>query len=311
MIRRILPVLLFAWLMPATAGGQYLVWKDTAVLVNLKNPVDPGASYIKYRLTQELEYSFTFANMLFLNWQQGSNKNQVTLLQNIKYRSQVSNTRNFNINTSFVHDLGIQFFFDSITRFQPDENTLDTRIEYRILPNLTFTVFTNLATRLFNGYDYSSDQHGNLVKSLNSSLFTPLLYTFSGGFEWTIPRTGLISLGLSSGKLTVILNKEVYEKSGISEFYGVPKEKRLILEYGLSMHLLVDRDFLKRVHWNCDVMIFKNFQKPIDLVMKNLIGIRISKFFRTCLQTRLCYEKEVSKCLQVENVISLGFYFQL
>ena len=111
-------VLLCTWLMSAIGGGQNLVWKDTVVLVAIQNPADTAISPVRFSITQDLEYSFTCANMFFLNWQQDNGKNQVSLLQNIKYQSQFNNTRNFFINTTFVHDLGVQFFFDSISRFQ-------------------------------------------------------------------------------------------------------------------------------------------------------------------------------------------------
>ncbi|MEI7500323.1 MAG: DUF3078 domain-containing protein [Bacteroidota bacterium] len=304
-------VLLWVWLMSAIGGGQSLMLKDTLILVALKNLDVNGLSLVKFCFTQDLEYSFTFSNILFLNWQQGNSNSQFSLLQRIKYRSQLNNTRNFTISTSFVHNLGIQFYFDSISRFQPDENTLDTRIEIRLRKNITFSLTSNLSTRLFNAYDYSSDQTGSLLKTLNSSFLTPLLCTFSAGLALTVPRVGMISLGLSAAKLTFIGNREIYTQNDILEFYGVPKEKRFVFEYGLSMHLLVDKNFLKRFQWNCDLLIFKNYEKPVDLVMKNLIGVRLNKFLKTSIQTRLFYEKQVSKSIQVENLVSLGFYFNL
>jgi hypothetical protein len=140
---------------------------------------------------------------------------------------------------------------------------------------------------------------------------TPLLWTFSTGLGWNLPKVGVVSLGLSSAKFTWIYNRDVFEPPGVLEFYGVPREKRFIFEYGLGMHLLVDKTILKFVHWNCDLQIFKNYQKPVDLIMKNLIAIRVSKFLKATIQTRLYYEKDVSRNIQVENLVSLGFYFDL
>lgn len=302
-------VLLCTWLMSLIGGGQNLVWKDTVALVFLKNPADPGISLVKFCFSQNLEYSFTFSNMLFLNWQRGNSNSQASFQQQLKYRLQLNNTRNFTINTSFVHNLGVQFFFDSITRFQPDENTMDTRIEIRIRKNVTFSVLSNLTTRLFNEYDYSSCQASTLLKTLNSSFLTPLLCTFSAGFGWTVPRFGTLSLGLSAAKFTWIRNREIYDQQDILEFYGVPKNKSYLFEYGLSIHLMIDKNFLNRVQWNCDVLIFKNYKKPADLIMKNLLGIRINKFLKASIQTRLYYEEEKSKNVQIENLISIGFYF--
>jgi len=304
-------ILLCAWLMSVTGGGQNLVWKDSVVLVTLNSPADPGISLVKFRLTQDMEYSFTFANILFLNWQQGDHTNLVSLLHHLKYRSQVSNDRNVIIRNSFMHDLGIQYFFDSVSRFQPDENTLNTQVEVRIGKNIAFSVFSNITTRIFNSYLYATDPAGNLLKTLSASFLTPLLWTLSTGLGWSFPKIGTLNLGLSAAKLTWIHNRKVYEKPEVEEFYGVPREKSYVFEYGLSVHLLVDKNFLKCVHWNCDLLVFKNYEKPVDLMMKNLIGIRINKFLKTSIQTRLYYENDVSRSIQVENIVSLGFYFNL
>lgn len=289
--------------------GQVVLLKDTMVLATIENPFDPGISPLKFRLTQDIEYSISFSNLLFINWQRISGDNQAALFQYIKYKTKLNDARSLTISTSFVHNLGIQVFFDSISRFQPDENVMDTRIDIRIQKDLSLTVLSNVSTRLFNAYDYSSDTAGDLMRTLRAAFLTPLLCTFSAGLGWTVLRYGTLTLGLSAAKLTVIRNKEVYDELGISEFYGVPRDKNHSLEYGLSLHLMVDKKFSERFHWTCDALVFKNYKKPIDIVIKNLIGIRINKFLKTSIQTRLLYEEQVSKCLQVENLITIGFFY--
>ena len=304
-------VLVCALLLSANGEGQSLVRLDSLTLFNLANLTGSGISPVRFRLAGDLEYSLSCTNLLFLNWQQGDNANIFSLLHRIRYRSQFSNDRNLKISNSFVHDLGIQYFFDSISRFQPDENTIDTRVEVIIRKNLTFSLLSNLTTRLFNSYLYVTGPNGNLLKTLMASFLTPLQWTFSAGFSLIFPQPCVLTLGLSASKFTWIRDREVYKQQDITEFFGVPQNKRFVLEYGLSMHLLIDKDVLKQVHWNCDVLLFQNFKKPVDLIMKNLVGIRINKFLKGTFQTRLYYEEEVSRRLQVENMVSIGFSFQL
>jgi hypothetical protein len=304
-------VLMGAWLFSAIGVGQNLVWHDSTVLLRLQNPIEPGATLVKFRFTQELEYSVTLSNMLFLNWHKGNGSNQAAFLHRVNYRSKLNHSGNFSISASFNHILGIQFFFDSISRFQPDENTLDTRIEIRLRKNIAFSVLSNLTTRLFNGWDYSSDQTGNLIRTLNSSFLTPLVCTFSAGLGWTFSGWGSVNLGVSAAKFTLVRNSAIYDETGVTDFYGVPKDRKFLFEYGMTLHLLIDRNFLNRVQWNCDVLIFKNYEMPVDLVLKNLVGIRINKFLKTTIQTRFFYEEETSKNFQIENLVTLGFYFLL
>jgi hypothetical protein len=299
------------WFMPVMGSGQNLVWSDTLVMVSLLDPVDSGISLIRFRMTQDVEYSLSGTSLVFNNWHHGENRNLVSMLHHLHYRSLFTNHGNIKIINCFSHTLGIQYFFDSITRFQPDENTLDTRIESSIGKNLNFTFFSTLTTRMFNAYIYQTDQNGSLLKTLSASFLTPLIWTFSAGFGWTFTQLGTFSIGLSAGKFTWIRNRKVFDQQKTGIFYGIPKEKNHLFEYGFSLHLLVDKDFLNRVRWNCDLLVFKNAEKPFDLAVKNLIAIRINKYLQTSIQTRLFYEQQVSKSVQVENLLSLGFYVNL
>ncbi len=304
-------LMLCIWLISAMGAGQKLVQDDTLVLKTLQSPAGPGDSMVMFSLLQELEYNLAGTSMVFYNWHQGNNTNLFTLVHFLKYRSVFTRIKNVKIINYFFHTLGIQYYFDSISRFQPDENTLDTRIEVRVGKRLTFTLFSNLTTRIFNSFCYTTDQNGNLIKALNASFLTPLLWTFSTGFGWTLPDLGFFSVGLSAGKFTWIRDKRVFDQQNCNSFYGVSRGNNHLFEYGLSMHVLIDKEFQKRIHWNCDLLVFKDAGKPFDVVLKNIVGIRISKFLKSTIQTRLYYEKEVSKNIQVENLVSLGFYFNL
>lgn len=304
-------ILLCTWLITAAGTGQNLVWRDTVVRVSPLDSAAPVNALVKFRLSQQLEYAVSGTNLLFSNWQQGNSVNFLSLIQHFDHRLLFFNDRNFTITNSFAHELGIQYFFDSISRFQPDDNTLNTSIDIRMAKNLTFSVCSNLTTCMFNSYAYATDPAGNLRKTLKASFLTPLLWTFSAGVTSVLPLTGSLNLGLSAGKFTWIRNNGIYEQQNILEFYGVPLRKRFLLEYGLGLHLLVDKNFLDCIRWKCDVLVFKNYEKSIDLAVKNFVEVRISRFLKASIQTRLNYEKEVSKWIQVENRVTLGFYIRL
>jgi hypothetical protein len=304
-------LLLCVFIVPAVGTGQRVLWQDTIVLITLQDRAAPGTSMIKYQVSQDFDYSLSCTNMLFSNWQNGGNTDFVSLFHHLQYRSQVIKGKNVKICNSFQHELGIQYFFDSISRFQPDENTLDTRVEVKIASNLTAFVFSHLTTRLFNSWHYSDDGNGRPAKTLYASFATPLIWTFSTGCGWVFPHLGTFNLGLSAGRFTWFRDKQIYRQANVVDLYGVRKNKNHIFEYGLSIYVLAEKDFLKRVHWDFDLIMFKNFKQPVDLMFKNQVGIRINKYLKGSVQTRLYYNKAVSRKFQVENMLSVGFYFQL
>jgi hypothetical protein len=292
-------------------AGQKLFLHDTLAPFHLANISGSEDSLVRWRFSHDLEYAVFCTSIVFLNWQQGSNAGYVSFWHHVNYRSQVAGNRKIRISNSFSHDLGGQYFYDSIARFQPDENILETRFGVRIMKNLDVSVISMLSTRFFNAYGFMTDDAGNLVKSLVASFMTPLRWTCSPGFGLTLPELGTLTLGLSAARLTLVLNRKVYAQQGMSAFYGVPRSRMYLFEFGLSMHLLIEKVVLDRVRWNLDLLIFKNYHRPVDVAMKNVFAIRINKFLKASLQTRIYYEKEVSLHIQVEHLVSMGFFICL
>jgi hypothetical protein len=262
----------------------------------------------KIKYEKELEYSLSFSNFLFLNWHHDKNANQVAFLQNLKYKFSFSGDSMVCFSGSFLHNLGLQSYFDSLTKIQTDDNTLNTRFDIRIHKNLNFTLNSILTSRIMNGYDYSVDDSGRIVKILNSSFCTPLIWTFSGGFSVKWKDFGSLNLGLSTAKLTCIRDKTIFGKQKVTKFYGVPEGKDHLFEYGLSLQFLADKEFFKKLRWNCDLLVFKNYTSPVDVNLKNNFGIGINRFLKASIQTRIFYEKMISRSIQLENLITLGFY---
>ena len=295
-------MLVFCLFLAASANTQTCFSPDPL----LKKITSPRISF-----NQGLDYSFSVSNFLFLNWHHDRNANQVILLQNLSYKFSLSGDSMVCFSGSFLHDLGLQSYFDSITKIQTDDNTLNTRFDIRIHKNLNLTINSILTSRLMNGYDYSVDDSGRIVKILNSSFCTPLLWTFSGGFTLTWHDFGSFNLGLTTGKLTYIRDKSIFGKQNVTKFFGVPEGKDHIFEYGLSLQFIADKEFFKRIKWNCDLLIFKKYAAPVDFTLKNNIGIRINRFLKAGIQTRIFYEEMVSRSIQLENLVTFGFYVHL
>jgi hypothetical protein len=302
-------VLLFAGLLFINGIGQSL--KDTLDLSGLGNPADSGLSRVAFRMVHDLEYSLSCSALHFLNWKQGSDVNLVSILHHLKYQAQCTNDRYVKFSNTFIHELGLRYLADSISQFHPDENTLNTRLELRIGKTISFFFYSSMTTPLLDSYLYNVDSAGRLLKKLCASFMTPFIATFSTGFGLNTPRVGTLSLGLSASRFTWIRNRKVFGRQDAPDIYGVTEEKGFAFEYGISLHLLVDRDLLKRIHWNCDLLIFKNYRKPADVALKNLVGIRLSKLLKMNIQTRLFYEQEVSRNIQVETLLILGLYVNL
>lgn len=265
----------------------------------------------KARFEQELDYTLSASNLLFCNGQHDKNADSFILLQNLKYNFSLSAGRVLRFSGSLQHNLGLLSYFDSITLVRPDDNTLNTRFDIRLTKTMSFTLNSILASRILNGYDYSADDSGRVIKVLNSAFCTPLQWTFSGGLSVKWQGLGSMNLGISTAKFTYIRDRSIFRKQNVNTYYGVPEGKDHIFEYGLSFQFLADKEFFKRIRWNCDMLLFKNYTAPIELTLKNNFGVRISKFLKLSIQSRVLYEEKVSRHVQMENLVTFGFYVHL
>lgn len=302
---------LFCLLIGTTGASAQELFRGPTPVNNLALFTQKGGSNVNLRITQSLQYAVTGSLTTFLNWEKTGEVNHFFLLQGLKYNTLFDDNGSVKISNTFSHNLGVQIIPDSITLLKSDENILSTRLDVVITSKCSYVLTSELSTRLFNEYTTIVDDSGSQQQVLRSGFFTPLLWTISTGISLLLPKTGKVSFGISSGKLTYILNRKVYQQQGVDRFYGVPESKGYTFEYGLSFQLLIDKALLNRVQWNCDLMVFKNYQKPIDLTLRNMFTFKIAKFLQAKLQTRVLYEEEVSKSLQIENIVSVGFNFQL
>ncbi len=262
-------------------------------------------------VSEEFDYSVSMNAALLLNWIHDKNANQLNVSQTLKYGCLILYEPLLSFSNQFVHNLGCRYFFDSITLVNSDENTIITRFELLIRKKLSATICSNLTTPFLKGYDYSTSDSGTLVALLRSSFLTPLVMTFSSGFGITWKDFGSLTFGITAAKMTHIHNRRIFNIRNVSEYYGVPSGHGTSIEYGLSLQFLVNTELLSRLHWDCDLLLFKNYKSPVDLTFRNLIEFRINKFLKLSNQTRMLYEEKVSRSIQVENIVCIGFYFHL
>ena len=307
-LNRVFPVLLLSVLLFTRLAAQDLSW-DPALHSLVFKPDLPRLSG-GYSLNNELSYSIAVTGYASVNETQDRSAWQLAFFQTLKYKFTFS-SRRFHLSNDLTHDLGLLYYIDSISKFQTDENTLTTRFSYDASGFLQFMASSILKTRIFNAWDIATAQDGSMVRTLSSSFLTPLICTFSCGFGFIFPKTGILDIGVSSARLTYIYDQGIFEKTGLDQFYGVARGKRSSFDYGLSLHLLISKALGSRLQWNCDLLLVKAANTSPDLSLKNLFAFRINGFLKTSLQTKLFYDEDVSRQLKIENLLSIGFDFHL
>jgi hypothetical protein len=309
--QRYLCMIIFAGRLVEPAVSQQLTWMDSIPLMDISVLDTTGNPLLKGRISQNFAYCFTLSGLFFVNRAGAGNSNNIAILQDLAYEFRAGWKKHLWLTTRLDHHLGACYFFDSIAQIHLDDNTLSSRIEWKIVKGHSLFIASGINTRLFRGYDYHPNEHGCLIRIINASFLTPMIVAFSAGIRLEWPFAAYLNFGLSAGKFTWIRDKTIFEAQQVDLFYGVGKGKRYLLEYGLNMECRVDREFSKWLHWEFLLMVFKNINLPADVNLKNRLEFRILKYVRVNLQTRVIYESQVSRKVQFENLVSVGFRFSL
>lgn len=297
-------------LCPGCVYGQVVPISDTGRLPYWVTRYGQQESLFQVQFTELAEYTLSASISSLINAPEKNNKGQFLLQHCLKFTGSVEKPGRLIVTNHFIHRLGIQYMFDSITTIQQDENIFRTRIELTLPRDLGLAFDSELSTRLFNGYDYAKGSGGQTTRILNSSFLTPLIWNLSLGVSWKIPETGSVMAGISGAKLTFLRDTSVFSIQQTSDFQGVSRGHRSLFEYGFSCRILIERTFWKMLRWNCNLHLFKAFDKPADLNLKNQFELRPVKFLVISLQTNLLYEQDISRKLQVGNILSAGFMFR-
>jgi hypothetical protein len=298
-------IALFTWMTCVSSFSQVPASENFRIQFKKDSVAVPG-QLIRGILTQDLAYYLSFSASRYDPGGSGNSRNILILLQSLKYRVQYKKDSILSFLNSITHDLGGQFFCDSIAQIHPDETTLATRLvcNPKKFLNLSFT--SDLTSCLINNYSFDTDQNGKLHRTPTCSFLTPLVLTFSLGFGHSWPGSFDLNFGVTSAKLTWIRNRNIPGAQNSQSFYGVPKGKRYLFEYGLSFRFLADKDVCGKIHWNCDLLLFKNFLSCMDVSLKNILTLKLGKFIRTSIQTKILYGEKTGKNFRIENNVDIG-----
>jgi hypothetical protein len=290
-----------------TLQGQLFLVLDTTRIPLMINAGLTTHGFSRFAFKTSLDYSLTGSLLSSVNGPGPGADGQFVLQQGLRYSWTVEKPQRFTLSNSYSHRLGIQCYFDSTSRICPDENIFRTRLEYSLKRWAAFSLDSELNTRLLNSWETVRDGSGQTCRVLTSSFLTPLVWNLAGGLTLPLPRTGSVMLGLTGGRLTLLRDTSVFARQEIGSYYGVKRGTNHLVEYGISLRFQVDRKFWRVLRWTCDLLLFKAFDSPADLNLKNMFEIRLASFVVISVQTRLLYEEDMSRKLQVENMLSAGF----
>lgn len=143
-----------------------------------------------------------------------------------------------------------------------------------------------------------------------SDFLAPGYFTQTAGVSYE-PNSWFKTLVGVSAKQTVVRVEELRES------FGVSFDETYRMEAGLNSITQVDRNIAENVNWKSQLGIFVSLMSPEDVLKgwgpdvrwDNVIAMKVNSFLNVNLEFSTLYDTDITKQLQVREVLSLGFVY--
>lgn len=191
-----------------------------------------------------------------------------------------------------------------------DRCDLTVEVEHSIgkKNHFNYGLLGNINTQLFAGYNYREDGHPKM-----SSFLSPGKIILSPGIDYKDTKADrYFSLFVSPSTIRWITKRD-------RDFYnahkfGVDSFRRVYTEIGAYLSIHYSNKFSNTTNLISRLDLFSNYKrKPgnVDVLMNNILTLRIAKNFVGTLLFDLLYDHDVKRRIQIQEVMGLGLRLNL
>lgn len=234
----------------------------------------------------------------FRNWSQGG-VNNIAATSTARFTAEYKQERHIFNNTT-----NLKYGKARIEgkEYRKTDDEIRIRNQYRYLlddPRYSLIAQVNFNTQFDKGYD------ANYVNVI-SKFMAPGYVIETVGFAFN-PGTGVqFDMGIS-------LKQTIVADTLLSTRYGLKPGEQFKNEGGISLGMKIERDIATNVNLSSQVETFTNYLKPVSsttLRFTNELVGKINSYLSANLQLAFVYDDNITKELQVKQVISIGFSYR-
>lgn len=234
----------------------------------------------------------------FRNWSQGG-VNNITGISTARFTAEYRRDR-YVFNNSFNLKYGKSRVSGDGYRKTDDEIRIRNQVR-RILDDPRFSLIAqlNFDTQFDQGFDRSNT-------TVISNFMAPAYVIQTIGFAYNPDTWYQIDMGISM-RQTIVTDTE------LSVRYGLKPGEQLRNEGGISLGVNMARDIATNVNYTGRLETFTNLLEAVDYTSvrfnNELIG-KINSYLTANMQVSFIYDQNITKELQVKQVISVGFSYR-
>lgn len=209
----------------------------------------------------------------------------------------------------FGYQLGINLKYGQTRLQKHDIRKTDDQIlmKNQINYNLTKKVLSLFGAVIFQtqfdkGYDYQKGPPYKLI----SRFFAPAYITESTGLLYRPVKYFSVQGGFG-------MKQTIIRDTTLSVHYGLRSGRKLMTEGGISLEVQFNKEIFKNVSLSSGFVSFTSFLKPFrstDFSFANELSGKINSFMNADFQFVAVYNDNVTKAIQIKQVLALGLSFR-
>jgi hypothetical protein len=188
---------------------------------------------------------------------------------------------------------------------------LNSSLQYRgddFFMTFNPTLAAAIQTQFIAGFNYKKDpfEEGRPPPIKISDFFAPAIFTQSAGLTYTPVAWFNQRLGIG-GKQTVVAIER------LRSLYNINSGKLVRFEMGIESRTEVDREIVENVRLRSRLGLFAAFNKSDlpDLIWENLVAMKVNAWLAVNFELTALYDSDLSRRIQMKEVLSLGFSFDI
>jgi hypothetical protein len=223
-----------------------------------------------------------------------------------------SNSIKWNKSVEIFDETGFNGITDSLFQIDKDLTKVKVSISPKSAKIIRLEVNSSIQSQKLSGYSQLPDSMGKNNRTQSSGFLSPGSLLLNGGIAYSSESLGKLELGLASGRIVWVLDKQLYTNQHLTEIAGVEEGKGYNIDGGFNLQSRLEKSL--GTHWRWENA--SNWFYPInpkgnmEVQFRNTIFWKPFSSIQACFRTTYTYDDNRWPPGLWSGEFSLGYVFE-
>ncbi|RRO20311.1 DUF3078 domain-containing protein [Flavobacteriaceae bacterium 14752] len=261
------------------------------------------------------DFSLLFSQSAFNDeWQSGGTSNYAANAI-INYEIIYSKDK-WEWDTKFLGDYGISKNNDQeFTRKTSDRLEINSVLGRRINEsNWYFSGFSNILTQFDRGYEFSEDENGQEVRTLETKFLSPGFFKFGLGMLWK--KSDNLKVNFAPATVRFITADDRFTTTPgyvDGDFFGLDQGETIRTEFGASVGAYAKFPIMENITLENILNLYSNYLEDpqnVDIDYTLNMNLTVNKYITTNFTFQAIYDDNAVGAFQIREVLGVGLNYK-